>query len=369
MDWSPGIADFLGGRGKLLSSQGSSLSATSLLCALCIAVGFVVVRRRRRNRRIRVRTIAGALFPKRLFCASTSTDISYLFYNLFVHGLIFGWAMLSYEYLTNGIVAGLVAVFGPVTPSALPPAVVTQSVITVALFLSYEIGYWLHHWICHRVPFMWEFHRVHHSAEVLTPLTNFRVHPVDTTVFANVLAITAAIANGVTHYAFGDTSHQYALSGTNIILIVFMHVYIHLQHTELWIPFRGVFGRIFVSPAHHQVHHSDNPAHFNRNLGSCLAIWDWMFGTLYVPEKQREKLHFGCRARPLSGTQAHHHRRTDCAVHPRRGAIEAGARRQEASRRRCRSRRATSSELELASRRAPFRAASVRACGRGRSRP
>jgi sterol desaturase/sphingolipid hydroxylase (fatty acid hydroxylase superfamily) len=292
VDWSLGIAHFLGGLNKLLLSPGSPFSLTSLLCALCIAAGFIAVRRHRRNRRICVRTIARALFPKRVFCASTYTDVGYLYYNLFVHGLAFGWALLSYEYLTNGFIAELVVVFGPVTPSALP-AVVTQPVITVALFLSYEIGYWLHHWLCHRVPFMWEFHRVHHSAEVLTPLTNFRVHPVDTIIFANILAITAAVANGVTHYALGDTSHQYALSGTNIILIVFIHIYVHLQHTELWIPFRGVFGRIFVSPAHHQVHHSDNPAHFNRNFGSCLAIWDWLFGTLYIPKKQREKLHFG----------------------------------------------------------------------------
>jgi len=292
VDWSPAIAHFVGGLSNLLLSPGSAFSLTSLLCALCIAAGFIAVRRYRRNRRIRVRTIARALFPKRLFCASTYTDVGYLHYNVFVHGVAFGWALLSYEYLTNGLIAGLVMVFGPVTPSALP-AVATQPVITVALFLGYEIGYWLHHWLCHRVPFLWEFHRVHHSAEVLTPLTNFRVHPVDTVVFANILAITMAVANGVTHYALGDTSHQYALSGTNIILIVFIHVYVHLQHTELWIPFRGVFGRIFLSPAHHQVHHSDNPAHFNRNFGSCLAIWDWLFGTLYIPKKQREKLHFG----------------------------------------------------------------------------
>ena len=96
------------------------------------------------------------------------------------------------------------------------------------------------------------------------------MHPVDTIIFSNILALTAAAASGFTNYALGDTSYQYALSGTNVILIVFIHLYVHLQHTELWIRFGGVFGRIFLSPAHHQVHHSDNPAHFNRNLGSCL---------------------------------------------------------------------------------------------------
>jgi hypothetical protein len=38
---------------------------------------------------------------------------------------------------------------------------------------------------------------------------------------------------------------------------------------------------------------SRNPAHFNKNLASCLALWDWMFGTLYVPSAEPEKLEFG----------------------------------------------------------------------------
>jgi sterol desaturase/sphingolipid hydroxylase (fatty acid hydroxylase superfamily) len=70
----------------------------------------------------------------------------------------------------------------------------------------------------------------------------------------------------------------------------------------MWISFRGVLGRIFISPAHHQVHHSGNPEHFNKNFGSCLAVWDWMFGTLYVPQKQRERLTFGFADNPDAHT-------------------------------------------------------------------
>jgi sterol desaturase/sphingolipid hydroxylase (fatty acid hydroxylase superfamily) len=60
-----------------------------------------------------------------------------------------------------------------------------------------------------------------------------------------------------------------------------------------WIAFTGLWGRLFLSPAHHQIHHSTNPIHFDKNLGSCLGIWDWLFGTLYVPGRTREKLRFG----------------------------------------------------------------------------
>ena len=161
------------------------------------------------------------------------------------------------------------------------------------LFLAYELGYWFNHWLSHKVPLLWEFHKVHHTAEVLTPLTNFRVHPIYGWIFANILAFSTAVANGFGNYMFGDTAYQYALSDTNIILVLFIHAYVHLQHTHMWISFRGALGRVFVSPAHHQVHHSADPKHFNKNYGSCLALWDWMFGTLYIPAKQREPLVFG----------------------------------------------------------------------------
>ena len=170
------------------------------------------------------------------------------------------------------------------------------------LFLAYELGYWFNHWLSHKVPVLWEFHKVHHTAEVLTPLTNFRVHPVYAWVFANILAFSAAVANGFGNYMFGDTAYQYAINDTNIILVLFIHAYVHLQHSHMWISFRGVLGRLFISPAHHQVHHSDNPKHFNKNFGSCLALWDWMFGTLYVPAKEREPLAFGFDDHPDAHT-------------------------------------------------------------------
>jgi sterol desaturase/sphingolipid hydroxylase (fatty acid hydroxylase superfamily) len=302
LDFWPGIAFIFRQTGNLLFSIGSHFSLTSLAAALLIATVFFVWQRVRRGRRVRLRTILRALFPKRiLHSRSNEADIGYLIFNVFVYGVMFGWAVLSYQFISNGIISGLVTLFGPVSPSTLP-AYATRSVITVMLFLAYELGYWFNHWLSHKVPLLWEFHKVHHNAEVLTPLTNFRVHPVYTWVFTNILAFSAAVANGLGNYMFGETAYQYALSDTNIILVLFIHAYVHLQHSHMWIAFRGVLGRIFVSPAHHQVHHSANPKHFNKNFGSCLALWDWMFGTLYVPEKTREPLTFGFPGQPDAHT-------------------------------------------------------------------
>jgi len=49
---------------------------------------------------------------------------------------------------------------------------------------------------------------------------------------------------------------------------------------------------VLQSPAHHQIHHSTDPKHFNKNLGLGLSIWDWAFRTLYIPTR-REALEFG----------------------------------------------------------------------------
>jgi hypothetical protein len=53
-----------------------------------------------------------------------------------------------------------------------------------------------------------------------------------------------------------------------------VHPYVQLQHTRMWIVYCGVLGRIFISPAHHQAHHSADPKHFNTTFGTCLALRD-----------------------------------------------------------------------------------------------
>jgi hypothetical protein len=61
----------------------------------------------------------------------------------------------------------------------------------------------------------------------------------------------------------------------------------------MWIAFTGPAGRILHSPAHHQLHHSVDPAHHDKNFGFALSVWDWAFGTLVVPSKAREPIAIG----------------------------------------------------------------------------
>src|SRR5579885_717305 len=188
LDWSPGISYLFGQIDKALLAPGSDASLASLCCALVIAFGVLAARRYRKGRRIRLRTLLRALFPRRILRSrSNIADIGYFYFNVFLFGLVLGWAILSYMAIGRAMTGALVALFGPM-PAAPLPAFVSRTIITLMLFLAYELGYWVNHYLSH---------------------------------------------------------------------------------------------------------HARNPAHFNRKLGSCLAIWDWMFGTLYVPARDPEKLEFG----------------------------------------------------------------------------
>jgi sterol desaturase/sphingolipid hydroxylase (fatty acid hydroxylase superfamily) len=275
-------------------SLGSTFSAASLLSALVIAVGVLVWRGRRP---LRPRVLLRALFPRRFFTgASSKADFGLFFLNGFFPVGALAWALLSAAKVSSVCAETLTDTFGPAPQLALAAAP-RQVIATVILFLAYEFAYWLDHMLSHRVPVLWEFHKVHHTAETLSPLTNFRVHPVDSVVFANIAALIIGLSAGALQYAFGQVS-PLTLSGANVITVAFLFLTSHLQHSHLWISFTGLAGRLFMSPAHHQVHHSSDPRHFNRNFGSGLAIWDWMFGTLYAPPARRERLTFGAETTP-----------------------------------------------------------------------
>ena len=298
----PGIAlSYVGDKLAKIFLMPAQFSVASLLSALCVALLVLALKRERGGKDIKLRVLVRAIFPRRLLRSpSAKADVGFFIFNFFLAAVLFGWAILSYQLVSKAVVEALTGAFGARPPTSLPEAYAI-GILTVALFLAYELGYWLDHYLSHKVPLLWEFHKVHHSAEVLTPLTVFRVHPVDTLVFYNILALLMGGTGGLINYWFGTATQPFTVANSNILTLVFFFLIGHLQHSHFWIAFTGVWGRLFLSPAHHQIHHSINPAHFDRNLGSCLGIWDWLFGTLHVPSKTREKLRFGVE--PNTGAQ------------------------------------------------------------------
>ena len=151
--------------------------------------------------------------------------------------------------------------------------------------------YWSHR-LMHECDPLWPFHAVHHSAEVLTPLTVSRTHPMDVIVRGVIVSVIVGIFQGVVLYVFVGQVDFITIGGANFFNFFVFSLGANLRHSHIWLSFGPFFEHILVSPAQHQIHHSSAVEHHNKNYGSLFAIWDWAFGTLYIPEK-RENLVWG----------------------------------------------------------------------------
>ncbi|WP_442756635.1 sterol desaturase family protein [Methylocystis sp. JAN1] len=276
-----------------LFSAGSIFSVYSLASSFALGFAALAYRRVRRRGRANLRAISRAVFSRKLATVeSVHADVK-----LFVLSVIFMPAVIGGLVISsNAVATGIHSILGSAFDSRgeAPFSDFQIKVIsTIVLFLAYEIGYFVDHYLKHRVPFLWELHKLHHTADVLTPLTNFRNHPIDNVVFGYMLAFFIGGASGFLHWLFNRPTEMFSVDGKNILFLCFLWTIGHLQHSQFWIPFSGFWGRIVLSPAHHQIHHSNDPRHFNRNLGSVLAVWDWIFGTLEIPTQKNPRLTYG----------------------------------------------------------------------------
>jgi len=301
---NPVVAMIAGAASRIIGTvrDHADLAATLATSFVVLAVGaatiglaiyFAAPAHRWRSRTVKPRVLVRALLPKRVVrSASGRLDIAALLFSVLLASTTMGWALFSSGYFAEAAGAFLARTLPPVPADALP-AWICGAVTTIALYLAYEFAYWLDHYLSHRVPILWEFHKVHHTAESLSVLTNYRVHPIDTIVFYNIAALVTGMTAALLGYLFNRPADALIVSGSNMLVFLTSMSLSHLQHSHLWISLPGRWGRWVLSPAHHQIHHSIDVRHYDRNFGSTTAMFDRMFGTLHVPTAKRETLTFG----------------------------------------------------------------------------
>lgn len=177
----------------------------------------------------------------------------------------------------------------------------TSMLFTLMLLLVSDFATYVNHRLHHELSVLWPFHSVHHSAEVLTPMTLFRKHPIYDLVKKLFAGIIIGVFQGVVAYYFVGPIESVKLFGVNMFLLLLFLPLNTLRHSHVWVSYGPILNHILISPAQHQIHHSCLPRHINKNYGEVFAIWDWIFATLYVP-KEREALVLGLR---LDGEQPH----------------------------------------------------------------
>ena len=171
-------------------------------------------------------------------------------------------------------------------------AVALGGALTLMLFVVDDFLRWYAHYTFHRIPELWEFHKVHHSAEVLNFATSERHHPVEVVLTGALLAMGLGVVNGIFIALFGDQLTATTVAGANIFLVAFNVFGGVLRHSPFWVSFGPRVEKWLISPAMHHIHHSNKVEHFDKNLGGALAVWDRMAGTLHIP-RGREIEGFG----------------------------------------------------------------------------
>ena len=152
---------------------------------------------------------------------------------------------------------------------------------TLFIFLLDDFSkYWVHRWM-HKWPILWALHKVHHSAEVLTPITVYRTHPLEGIVFTLRGTFTQGVSISTFIFFFGNSVDLYTVLGANILLFLFNTAGSNLRHSHIGIRYWGWLEYILISPAQHQLHHSIDIKHHDKNFGAALAIWDYLFGSLH----------------------------------------------------------------------------------------
>jgi len=146
-----------------------------------------------------------------------------------------------------------------------------------------EIGYYFAHRLFHTVPFLWEFHEIHHSVKELDWLTTVRVHPVE--------QIGTKLFQMIPLYWLGFSNQVLA---TFFLFSAGMAFFIH-SNIKVKIPFLKY---VIVTPEYHHWHHEISKTYYN--YSAQLPLIDWLFGTFYLPKNKHSKVYCVNKLIPLN---------------------------------------------------------------------
>lgn len=153
-------------------------------------------------------------------------------------------------------------------------------------YLGAEFAFYWVHRVLHTNKVLWGFHRGHHSGEVLTFLTGERNHPLEMLLQITVASLFGGSAMALLLYGMGMAMHP-ALPMALFITAILVEFMDKLHHSHFRLSF-GPLNYAFISSAMHQIHHSAETRHRDKNFGGTSSLFDWMFGTLYIPEQSDE---------------------------------------------------------------------------------
>ncbi|MCM2352410.1 MAG: sterol desaturase family protein [Pseudobdellovibrio sp.] len=261
-----------------------------VFCVGFVFIWAVVLKKRSSKKVFRWRYIKLLFFSKNYWWNS-STRFDYQIYAL--NSLLKVFIFIPFLDVTFRISMFVIGLLQKTVPDhqALPVTSFNLFLFTLAFFVLDDFIRFIHHFGMHRIPWLWKFHCTHHSATTLTPITLYRTHPVESAIATIRNSLSLGIATGAFVFLFQSQLTMTTLLGINFFGFTFNLLGSNLRHSHIDFTF-GPLERIFISPKQHQIHHSTNPEHFDRNFGVSLSVWDQLFKT-YTSASNVKKLRFG----------------------------------------------------------------------------
>ncbi|MFT6716415.1 MAG: sterol desaturase/sphingolipid hydroxylase (fatty acid hydroxylase superfamily) [Saprospiraceae bacterium] len=211
------------------------------------------------------------LFPwrkdQKLFRKDFWLDAFYMIFNLFLF-YIAGYAALSNvgvnlfnDFLTLFDVQNIVVLKLYDSPKWLQ---------YFTMFVVADFIHWNIHRLLHRVPFLWKFHKVHHSVKEMGFAAHLRFHWFESIFYKSIQYIPVAMIG-------------FGLQDFFLMHIVTISLG-HLNHSNLNLSY-GPLKYIFNNPKMHIWHHAKNlpKGSSGVNFGISLSVWDYLFKTDYIP--------------------------------------------------------------------------------------
>lgn len=282
-----------------IDDPGSRLFHLNILLSLAFIAIWILIQTRHYSPKEILGQVSHLVFRKKYWWnRSTRLDYKIYFINsvlkvlLFIPFLDFSfrfskWTVEGLSALNNHQMASLNA-----TPLVL-------FVFSVAAFVFDDFLRFIHHYWMHKIPFLWRLHKTHHSAKILTPISLYRTHPLESAMATIRNSLSTGVAVGVFIFLFESHFSVFTILGVNLFGFLFNLLGSNLRHSHIPISF-GFMESIFISPKQHQIHHSTNPEHFNKNFGVSLSFWDKVGGSVLYSSQAPQRLRFGLNDRKQS---------------------------------------------------------------------
>ena len=193
-------------------------------------------------------------------------DVFYMFFNFF-----------AFSIAISGFYALLTVFFNdlniPLTQlSLIDLASLPQWAQLLLFFVVLDFVQWLTHILLHKYPFLWQFHKVHHSVKEMGFAAHMRYHWMENILYKPLKTFAVMILGG--------------FEPQQAFVVHFMSITIgHLNHANIKLTW-GIFKYFFNNPVMHLYHHAKTipTGKVGVNFAISLSLWDYLFRTSYIPE-------------------------------------------------------------------------------------